>query len=68
MSEIRDQQTFVQITNILDHTITIPQKTTVAVFRILTPNQVKKIQPMTNEKLRILRPSRQRDQSVVPGP
>ena len=39
MSEIKDQQTYIQITNHMDHKITIPQHSTVAVFRILTPNQ-----------------------------
>ena len=54
MSEINDQQSHVQITNYLDHTITIPQHTTVAVFRILTPNQAKNVQPMTNEQLTLI--------------
>ena len=54
MSKINDQQSHVQITNYLDHTITIPQHTTVAVFRILTPNQAKNVQPMTNEQLTLI--------------
>ena len=54
MSEIKDQQTYVQITNHMDHTITIPQHSIVAVFRILTPNQAKNIQPMTNEQLALI--------------
>ena len=54
MSEINDQQSHVQITNYLDHTITIPQHTTVAVFRILTPNQAKNVQPMPNEQLTLI--------------
>ena len=54
MSEINDQQTHVQITNYLDHSITIPQNTTVAVFRILTPNQAKNVQPMTSEQLTLI--------------
>ena len=54
MSEINDQQTHVQITNYLDHSITIPQSTTVAVFRILTPNQAKNVQPMTSEQLTLI--------------
>ena len=54
MSEINDQQSHVQITNYLDHTITISQHTTVAVFRILTPNQAKNVQPMTNEQLTLI--------------
>ena len=54
MSEIKDQQTYVQITNPMDHIITIPQHSTVAVFRILTPNQAKNIQPMTNEQLALI--------------
>ena len=49
MSEIKDQQTHVQITNHKDHAGTIPQNSTIAVFRILTPNQARNIQPMTNE-------------------
>ena len=54
MSEIKKQQSQVQITNHLDHAITIPQHTTVAVFRILTPNQAKNVQPMTNEQLTLV--------------
>ena len=54
ISEINDQQTHVQITNYLDHSITIPQNTTVAVFRILTPNQAKNVQPMTSEQLTLI--------------
>ena len=54
MSEIKDQQTHVQITNHMDHAITIPQNTTIAVFRILTPNQAKNVQPMTNEQLTLI--------------
>ena len=54
MSEINDQQTHVQITNYLDHSITILQNTTVAVFRILTPNQAKHVQPMTSEQLTLM--------------
>ena len=54
MSEIKDQQTHVQITNHMDHAIRIPQNTTIAVFRILTPNQAKNIQPMTNEQLTLI--------------
>ena len=54
MSEINDQQSHVQITNYLDHTITIPQHTIVAVFRTLTPNQAKNVQPMTNEQLTLI--------------
>ena len=46
MSEINKQQSHVQITNHFYHAITIPQHTTVAVFRILTPNQAKNVQPM----------------------
>ena len=54
MSEINKQQSHVQITNHLDHAIMIPQHTTVAVFRILTPNQAKNVQPMTNEQLTLI--------------
>ena len=54
MSKINDQQSHVQITNYLDHIITKPQHTTVAVFRILTPNQAKNVQPMTNEQLTLI--------------
>ena len=54
MSEIKDQQTYVQITNHMDHTITVPQHCTVAVFRLLTPNQAKNFQPMTNEQLALI--------------
>ena len=51
MSEIRKQQSHVQNTNHLDHTITYPQDTTIAVFKILTPNQVKNVRPMTKDQL-----------------
>ena len=54
MSEIKDQQTHVQITNHMDHAVTIPQNSTIAVFRILTPNQARNIQPMTNEQLTLI--------------
>ena len=54
MSEIKDQQTHVQITNHMDHAVTIPQNSTIAVFRILTPNQARNIQPMTNEQLALI--------------
>ena len=39
MSEIKDHKTHVQITNHMDHAVTIPQNSTIAVFRILTPVQ-----------------------------
>ena len=54
MSEIKDQQTHVQITNHMDHAVTIPQNSTIAVFRIVTPNQARNIQPMTNEQLTLI--------------
>ena len=54
MSEIKDQQTHVQITNHMDHAVTIPQNSTIAVFRILTPNRARNIQPMTNEQLTLI--------------
>ena len=46
-SEIREQQSHVSVTNHLDHAITIPQITTFAEFKILTPNQARNIQHMT---------------------
>ena len=39
MSEILEQRSYAQITNHMDHAITIPQNTTIALFKILTPNQ-----------------------------
>ena len=51
MSDIREQHSHVQVTNHQDHTITIPRNTTIAVFKIVTPNQAKNVQPMTNEQL-----------------
>ena len=50
-SEIREQQSHVKLTNHLDHAVTIPQNTTIALFKILTPNQAINIQPMTTEQL-----------------
>ena len=54
MSEIREQQSHVQVINHLDHVITIPQNTTIAVFKILTPNQARNIQTMTKEQLTLI--------------
>ena len=54
MSEIKDQQTHVQITNHMDHAVTIPQNSTIAVFQRPTPNQARNIQPMTNEQLTLI--------------
>ena len=54
MSEIREQQSHVQIPNNLDHAITIPQNTTVAVFKKLTPNKARNLQPMTKEHLTLI--------------
>ena len=54
ISEIRDQQTCVQITNHLHHRIALPHNTTVAVFCILTPSQAKSIQTLTNELLTLI--------------
>ena len=51
MFEIREQQSHVQITNHLDHTLAMPQTTTIAVFKLQTPNQAKNLQPMVNEKM-----------------
>ena len=54
MSQIQEQQNHVQITNHLDHAITIPQNETIAVLKILTPNQARNIQPMTKEQLTLI--------------
>ena len=50
MSAIPAQQSHVQISNHMDHTKTIPQNATSAVFKILTPNQVRNSQLMTEDQ------------------
>ena len=54
ISEIREQQRHVQVTNHLDHAITIPENKTIAVFKILMPNQARNIQPMTRKQLPLI--------------
>ena len=54
MSDIREQQSHVQVTNHLHHAIRIPQNTIFAVFQILTPNQARNTQPMTKEQLTLI--------------
>ena len=54
MSAIRERQSYVQVTNQLDHTITIHQNTTFGVFKILTTIQTRNIQPMTKEQMTLI--------------
>ena len=51
---MRDQYSHVQITNHLDHAMTIPQDTTIAVFKILAPNKARNVQSMTKEQLTLI--------------
>ena len=46
--QTREGQTYVQVTNPLDYQITVNVGTSVALFKIMTPKQANKLQPMTN--------------------
>ena len=50
----RPHESHVQLTNLTSHTITLNPNTTVASFRIMTPNQAKNLQPMSNEQLTLI--------------
>ena len=54
LTQIADMKSHVQITNLTSHTITLNPNTTVATFRIMTPNQAKNLQPMSNEQLTLI--------------
>ena len=48
LAQIPDMKSHVQITNLTSHTITHNPIMTVATYRIMTPNQAKNLQPMSN--------------------
>ena len=52
--KIAEMKSHVQITNLTSHKITLNPNTTVATFRIMTPNQAKNMQPMSNEQLTLI--------------
>ena len=54
LTQIADMKSHVQLTNLTSHTITLNPNTTVATFRIKTPNQAKNLQPMSNEQLTLI--------------
>ena len=54
LTQITEMKSHVQITNLTCHTITLNPNTTVATFRIMTPNQAKNLQPMSNEQLTLI--------------
>ena len=54
LAQIAEMKSHVQITNLTSHTITLNPNTTVAIFRIKTPNQAKNLQPMSNEQLTLI--------------
>ena len=54
LAQIAEMKNHVQITNLTSHTIMLNPNTTVATFRKMTPNQAKKLQPMSNEQLTLI--------------
>ena len=54
LTQITEKKSHVQITNLTCHTITLNPNTTVATFKIMTPNQAKNLQPMSNEQLTLI--------------
>ena len=54
LARITEMKSQVQITNLTSHTIAVSLNTTVATFRIMTPNQAKNLQPMSNEQLTLI--------------
>ena len=54
LAQITEMKSHVQITNLTTHTITLNPNTTVATFRIMTLNQAKNLQPMSNEQLTLI--------------
>ena len=54
MAQITEMKSHVQIINLTIHTITVSPNTTVATFRIMTPNQAKNLQPMSTEQLTLI--------------
>ena len=54
LTQIADTKSHVQITNLTCHTITLNPNTTVTTFKILTLNQAKNLQPMSNEQLTLI--------------
>ena len=54
LAQFTEMKSHVQITNSTSHTITVSPKTTVTTFMIMTPNQAKNLQPMSNEQLTLI--------------
>ena len=54
LTQIIDMRSHVQITNLTCHTITLNPNKTLATFKIMTPNQAKNLQPMSNEQLTLI--------------
>ena len=50
VTEIKNRQSHFQVTNTFEHIITLQPGTTVAMFKLLTPNQARNAQPMTTEQ------------------
>ena len=54
LAQVNEMSSRVQITNITSHTITLNPNTTVATLKVLTTNQAKHLQPMSNEQLTLM--------------
>ena len=54
LTQVADMKSHVQITNLTNHTITLNPNTTEATFRIMTPNQAKNLQSMSNKQLTLI--------------
>ena len=50
LTEIENQHSHVQITNLSENILSLQPETTVAMFKVLTPNLAKNVQPMTTEQ------------------
>ena len=51
LTQIKNRQSHVEVTNPFEHIITLQPGTTVTIFKVLIPNQVKNVQLMTIEQL-----------------
>ena len=54
LAQVNKMLSHVQNTNLTSHTIALNPNTTVATLKILTPNQAKNLQPMSNEQLTLI--------------
>ena len=54
LSETREGQTYVQVTNPLDYQVTVNVGTPIASFQIMTHKQASNLQPMTNHQLNLI--------------